>query len=276
MAAAPTFLSIAGSDPSGGAGLQADLRTAAAHGLFGCGVVTAVTVQNRRGVLRSEPVDADLVAAQFAAILEDGSLAAIKTGMLATAAIVRVVGDLLATTQAPLVVDPVFTSSSGAVLLEGDLVSLYREHLFGHATLVTPNYDEAAAFLGCAPEDVAQAPEHAAAELGRDVPTSSRGATRPDDRSTFSLGGDASRLSKGLGSMRSRAMGPGVCSAHRSLRRWRWASTSPPPSVMAKRVSLRDCEGPTDSGFTFGGPLLSDLPVATRSPPVWSGITLVL
>lgn len=171
MAAAPTFLSIAGSDPSGGAGLQADLRTAAAHGLFGCGVVTAVTVQNRRGVLRSEPVDADLVAAQLAAILEDGSLAAIKTGMLATAAIVRVVGDLLATTQAPLVVDPVFTSSSGAVLLEGDLVSLYREHLFGHATLVTPNYDEAAAFLGCAPEDVAQAPEHAAAELGRDVPT---------------------------------------------------------------------------------------------------------
>ncbi len=171
MTDVPIVLSVAGSDPSGGAGVQADLRTIALHGLHGGAVVTAVTVQNTHGVLRVEPVDAELVAAQLAALLEDLRPAAIKLGMLGTSAVAVAVARLLARLpDVPVIVDPVLVSSSGAPLLRGD-VGAYREHLFARATLITPNHDEAAALLGLSAAFVAADPEAAAVALGREVPT---------------------------------------------------------------------------------------------------------
>ena len=112
---APRVVTIAGSDPSGGAGLQADLRVLALHGLFGSAVVTALTVQDSRGVHRVEPVAGELVGQQLRALLREGRIAAMKTGMLASASAVAAVADALAEHDVPipLVVDPVMVSSSG-------------------------------------------------------------------------------------------------------------------------------------------------------------------
>jgi len=167
----PIVVTVAGSDPSGGAGLQADLRVFALHGLHGCGVVTALTVQNSAGVTRVEAVDADLVADQLLALLADGPPAALKLGMLGTTDVAAAVGAALATIPTtPAVVDPVLMSSSGAALFEG-APAAYRDHLFARAALVTPNHDEAAALLGLPVGDVAADPTAAAVALSREVPT---------------------------------------------------------------------------------------------------------
>ena len=115
-----TALSIAGSDPSGGAGIQADLKTFAAHDVYGMAVVSALTAQNTRGVVDVEPVRADFVGAQLGAVLEDLPVGAIKTGMLGTAAVVEAVLTGLEVYDGPVVVDPVVLSSSGHRLLESD------------------------------------------------------------------------------------------------------------------------------------------------------------
>jgi len=143
-------LTIAGSDPSGGAGLQSDLRTFALHELFGCGVVTALTVQGSDRVSRIETVDAVLVADQLEAVLADSAIAAIKTGMLGNGEIVEAVARTLASRAVgvPLVVDPVMVASSGAHLLDESGVAALREHLLPLATVVTPNLDEAGVLLG--------------------------------------------------------------------------------------------------------------------------------
>lgn len=148
MPAPPRVLTIAGSDPSGGAGLQADLRVFAAHGLVGVGVVTALTVQSARdGVTRVEPVEPGLLREQLLAALADGPIAAAKTGMLGSARNAAVVADLWAGPAAgiPLVVDPVVRSSSGADLLGVDGLAVLRDRLLPLAALVTPNAMEAAA-----------------------------------------------------------------------------------------------------------------------------------
>jgi hydroxymethylpyrimidine/phosphomethylpyrimidine kinase len=151
----PAVLTIAGSDPSGGAGLQSDLRTFALHGLFGCAVVTALTVQSSDLVRRTQPVSAALVAEQLEAVLSDGVIAAIKTGMLGNGEIVEAVARTLSRRAAgtPLVVDPVMVSSSGAALLDASGVVALREHLLPLATVVTPNLDEAGVLLGRGPID---------------------------------------------------------------------------------------------------------------------------
>jgi hydroxymethylpyrimidine kinase/phosphomethylpyrimidine kinase len=157
----PRALTIAGSDPSGGAGLQADLRTFAALGVWGTSAVTAVTVQNTLGVLAAEPVAAAVVAAQIRAVLDDLGADAVKTGMLATGEIVRVVAQVLRTAGARnLVVDPVLASTGGVELLD----AAGREHLVSEliplARIVTPNAAEAAALSGVTvegPEDAERA-----------------------------------------------------------------------------------------------------------------------
>lgn len=139
-------LTIAGSDSGGGAGIQADLRAFTMHGVFGTSVVTALTAQNTIGVHGVDAVTPLFVAAQLDAVLSDFPVRAVKTGMLATPSIV----DLIAR-QAPrlpnLVVDPVLVATSGDPLFTGDVATAYREKLFPHATVVTPNLHEAGVLL---------------------------------------------------------------------------------------------------------------------------------
>ncbi len=148
MAVAPTVvLTIAGSDPSGGAGLQADLRTIAAHGHYGAAVPTALTVQNTLGVESSTVLTPDLVAAQLSAVLDDLPVAAVKIGMLGTRGNVVAVLDALRSFSIPIVLDPVVRSSSGAELLDAGGVQVLRER-GSELALITPNLAEAEALLG--------------------------------------------------------------------------------------------------------------------------------
>jgi hydroxymethylpyrimidine/phosphomethylpyrimidine kinase len=142
-------LSIAGSDSSGGAGVQADLKTFAALGVYGACAITALTAQNTRGVTGIHVVPAEFVVEQVEAVLDDLTVAAVKTGMLATPAIVSAVAELAAAGRLPnLIVDPVMVASSGARLLEPEAESLYVEALLPHASMLTPNLREAEVLLG--------------------------------------------------------------------------------------------------------------------------------
>ena len=142
-------LTIAGSDSGGGAGIQADLRTFAAHGLHGASAITAVTAQNSVGVSAWVALEPSMVAAQVEAVATDMRVAAAKTGMLANAAIVAAVAEGAARLGiAPLVVDPVMVAKSGDRLLDAAAERAYVERLFPLATLVTPNLHEAGVLLG--------------------------------------------------------------------------------------------------------------------------------
>jgi hydroxymethylpyrimidine kinase/phosphomethylpyrimidine kinase len=145
-------LSVAGSDPTGGAGIQADLKTFEALGADGCAVPVALTVQNSRGVARVDVVPPDLVAQQIDAVLSDIDVRAVKIGMLANASIVRVVADAIRRYHPPFVVlDPVIRSTSGATLLSDDGVDVLRTDLLPLVTLVTPNAAEAGILAGARP-----------------------------------------------------------------------------------------------------------------------------
>lgn len=142
-------LTIAGSDSGGGAGIQADLKTFAAHGVYGTSAVTAVTAQHTAAVLHVVAMETESVLAQVHAVLADLPPAAVKTGMLATPAIVGAVGDLASRGLLPsLVVDPVLVSTSGHQLMEPGGVEAYRELLLPHAEVATPNLAEAALLAG--------------------------------------------------------------------------------------------------------------------------------
>ena len=140
-------LTIAGSDSAGGAGIQADLKTFAACGVFGTSAVTALTAQNTTGVRGVHAVPADFVVAQVEAVLDDLDVRAVKTGMLATAEVVRAVA-AIADRLPNLVVDPVMVASSGARLLEESAERAYVEDLLPRALVLTPNLYEAQVLLG--------------------------------------------------------------------------------------------------------------------------------
>ena len=142
-------LTIAGSDSGGGAGIQADLKTFAAHGVYGTSAITAVTAQNTLGVTAFEAVAADLVTAQIEAVMSDIPAHAAKTGMLANAAIVEAVAAAVADLEVPfLVVDPVMVAKSGDRLIDDEALGAFRTELLSHAYLVTPNIAEAEALAG--------------------------------------------------------------------------------------------------------------------------------
>ncbi|MCL2755124.1 MAG: bifunctional hydroxymethylpyrimidine kinase/phosphomethylpyrimidine kinase [Oscillospiraceae bacterium] len=137
-------LTIAGSDPSGGAGIQADLKTFAAHGVYGMSVLTALTAQNTRGVSGVHAVPPEFVAAQLEAVLSDIRPDAVKIGMVANAAIVAVIAESLERYKLEnIVVDPVMVATSGDSLLEDAAVDAIIARLFPLATLITPNIPEA-------------------------------------------------------------------------------------------------------------------------------------
>jgi hydroxymethylpyrimidine kinase/phosphomethylpyrimidine kinase len=142
-------LTVAGSDSGGGAGIQADLKTFQQFGVFGTSVIVALTAQNTRGVRAVEAVPDAMVNAQLIALAEDLPPAAVKTGMLAEAGLVRRVARAIRENGwAPLVVDPVMVSTSGTRLLTTEAEEVIREDLLPLAALVTPNLDEAAILTG--------------------------------------------------------------------------------------------------------------------------------
>jgi hydroxymethylpyrimidine/phosphomethylpyrimidine kinase len=148
-------LTIAGSDSGGGAGIQADLKTFQQFGVFGTSVVVALTAQNTVGVRAVETVPESMIAAQLTALAEDLPPAALKTGMLAEAGVVRQVARAIRENGwSPLVVDPVMVSTSGARLLTAEAEDVIREDLLPLAALVTPNIDEAAILTGRVVHDV--------------------------------------------------------------------------------------------------------------------------
>lgn len=153
-----TILTIAGSDSSGGAGIQADLKSIAANGAYGASVITAITAQNTREVIAAQTVDVSLLQAQLRAVFDDLDIAAVKTGMLGNRQVVEIVAaELKPRRSLPLVVDPVMISKSGHALLAADAVETLRSRLFPLATLVTPNVEEASALSGIAIETIEDA-----------------------------------------------------------------------------------------------------------------------
>lgn len=141
----PVMLSIAGSDPSGGAGIQADLKTATALGVYSGAVITALTAQNTLGVQGIHPIPASFVADQLHSVLGDLDVVAIKIGMLGTAEVAGTVADLLREHAVPhVVLDPVMVATSGDRLVPEDAVATIRDRLLPLSTVVTPNVPEAA------------------------------------------------------------------------------------------------------------------------------------
>lgn len=145
----PNVLSIAGSDPSGGAGIQADLKTFSALGVYGMAVPTALTAQNTVAVSAIYDVGAAAVRAQLEAVFADVRVDAVKIGMLGSAAVARTVAEMLREAAPPIVVlDPVVRASTGRDLLDGDALAVVRDELMPLATVITPNASEAALLLG--------------------------------------------------------------------------------------------------------------------------------
>lgn len=148
-------LTIAGFDPSAGAGIAADLKTFAAHNCYGVAAITALTVQNTQGVHGVYPVEASLLGASLKALSDDIPFRAVKIGMLASAANARRVGAFLHDhADLPSVLDPVIHASSGASLLDQEGLEFLREHLLRQATVVTPNLAEAASLTGLRVETI--------------------------------------------------------------------------------------------------------------------------
>lgn len=162
MASTPIAMTIAGSDSGGGAGIQADLKTMSALGVYGTTAICALTAQNTRGVQGVELVSPAFVVAQIDSILSDIDVRAAKTGMLANAAIVNAVADRMRQApHIPLVVDPVMIATSGDSLLSSDAIDAVRHKLLPAARIVTPNLPEAAKLLS---SSEARTPDEAIAQ----------------------------------------------------------------------------------------------------------------
>ncbi|MBN9440840.1 bifunctional hydroxymethylpyrimidine kinase/phosphomethylpyrimidine kinase [Bosea sp. (in: a-proteobacteria)] len=201
----PIALTIAGSDSSGGAGIQADLKTFAAHQVYGASVIVALTAQNTQAVRAIHPVPADFVAAQIDAVFEDLDVAAVKIGMLATAELIETVADGLERHGARnIVLDPVMIAASGGRLLQEDAIEALKRRLLPLATLVTPNLPEAAALLGTA---MAQT-EEAAAEQGSAI--AALGAANVLVKGGHASGADSVDVLVSQGGQRQRFVAPRI------------------------------------------------------------------
>ncbi|WP_459192460.1 bifunctional hydroxymethylpyrimidine kinase/phosphomethylpyrimidine kinase [Halosimplex sp. J119] len=178
----PVVLAIAGSDSGGGAGIQADLKTIEAGGGFGTTAITSVTAQNTTGVESTHVLPTEEIDAQCEAVCSDLDVAAVKTGMLATAGVVELVTERVRDLDAPAVVDPVMVAASGDRLLATEAESAY-EDLLAESTLVTPNADEAAVLTDVTPESEAEAREagERLVEMGADAALVKGGHVPGDD-----------------------------------------------------------------------------------------------
>lgn len=166
MSHTPIAVTIAGSDSGGGAGIQADLKTFSALGVYGASVITALTAQNTREVRAIHDVPANFIAAQIDTVFEDLEVDAVKIGMLSQPEVIRTVADGLARHgMSQVVLDPVMVAKSGDKLLADAAVESLRDVLLPMASLITPNLPEAAVLLGWKEADVAADPEAACREL---------------------------------------------------------------------------------------------------------------
>lgn len=147
----PIALTIAGSDSGGGAGIQADLKTFSALGVYGASVITALTAQNTRKVAMVEPASPAMIAAQMEAVFDDLAVRAVKLGMLGDARAIATVAGGLAGRRVPVVLGPVMVAKSGDRLLPEAALDALRKHLLPRATLLTPNLPEAADLLATSP-----------------------------------------------------------------------------------------------------------------------------
>ncbi|MBC3982410.1 bifunctional hydroxymethylpyrimidine kinase/phosphomethylpyrimidine kinase [Streptomyces sp. AC536] len=161
----PRVLTVAGSDSGGGAGIQADLKAMLALGTHGMSVLTAVTAQNSLGVQGAWELPLEAIRTQFRSVVDDIGVQAVKTGMLASPAIVETVASLLADLNAPVIVDPVGVSKHGDALLAADALDAVRTKLLPVATVATPNLDEVAQLTGVRVTSEADMPRAAAAIL---------------------------------------------------------------------------------------------------------------
>ena len=143
----PNVLSIAGSDPSGGAGIQADIKAISANGAFAMAALTALTAQNTQGVSAVHLIPSDFVQSQINAVFDDIHVDAVKIGMIANKEIALVVANTLARQNVPVVLDPVMVAKGGARLLDDNAIKVIRESLLPIATILTPNLPEAAWLL---------------------------------------------------------------------------------------------------------------------------------
>ncbi len=151
----PVVLTIAGFDPSGGAGIAADLKTFAAHNCYGVAAITALTIQNTQGASGLHPVEPSLLRDSIHSLLADGRIKAIKIGMLANRAIAELVGEVLeANATLPAVLDPVVRAASGLALLDDAGLGVMRERLLSRVSIVTPNLAEAATLTGLSVENL--------------------------------------------------------------------------------------------------------------------------
>ena len=192
----PVALTIAGSDSSGGAGLQADLRTFAALQVFGTSAVTAVTSQNTLGVRVVQAMSGALVASQIDSVLDDLPVLALKIGMLADREVVEAVAVELRKCNVPIILDPVMIAKSGAALLNDDAIAALRARLLPQAMLVTPNLAEAERLVGF-PVRTVEDQEHAARcllELGAQAALVKGGHCAGDPIDVLLLDGIVTRL----------------------------------------------------------------------------------
>jgi hydroxymethylpyrimidine/phosphomethylpyrimidine kinase len=170
--APPTVLTIAGFDPSSGAGVTADIKTIAAHGCYGISAITAITIQSTAGVRRVAPTDPQVLANTLDELLRDGKVSAVHIGMLGSGEVASVVADFLESARLThVVLDPVLKSSSGAELLDQAGVEVLRHRLLPLADISTPNLDEAAALTSLEVKTPAQMKEAAGRlhEMGAQV-----------------------------------------------------------------------------------------------------------
>lgn len=193
---APRILTIAGSDSSGGAGIQADIKTITMLGGYAMSAITAATAQNSMGVRAITPLSGSFVAEQIGACIEDIGVDAIKIGMLHDADIIAHVARALEGTQAPIVLDPVMISTSGAALIDPRAIAALREMLFARAQLITPNLPELGHLLGRSLSNSAQMAD-AAEELAQQTGAAvlAKGGHTQDNRiiDLLFIPGDAQR-----------------------------------------------------------------------------------
>lgn len=225
-------LTIAGSDSGGAAGVQADLKTFAAFGVFGTSVITALTAQNTVGVRAIAEVEASFVGAQFDAVAEDLEINAAKTGMLARRAVIEIVADRIrAHRVVNLVVDPVMVAASGDVLLEADAIAAMRSLMLPLARIVTPNIREAEILTGMRiddPKAMREAAQKLTAMGARAALVKAAGAAAPIRSTFFTMAAPPANFARGASLSPVRTAPDARCrrrSRHRS--RWDWRSTTP-------------------------------------------------
>ncbi|HTW99802.1 MAG TPA: bifunctional hydroxymethylpyrimidine kinase/phosphomethylpyrimidine kinase [Acidimicrobiales bacterium] len=237
----PVALTIAGSDSGGGAGIAADLKTFAAHGVFGTLAITAITAQDTAGVHNAIPVDPSLLDAQIDAVLGDFPVSVAKTGMLATLELLELIIDRVKTKRLPpLVVDPVMVSTSGAALFEGDAAAAYRR-LLPYALVLTPNLPEAEALLGTRVKYLSDMRDAAKAlhDLGPQVVVV-KGGHLPGPRAVDVVAGGGELLELGFPMVQTRNVHGSGCTLSAAIAANLALGYSPVDSVRRARVFVTD------------------------------------